>query len=151
MGSPRDSHSFRMQWLRGACLLLLCGALNLQAAQQTAQTPATNSSSQAQSGEMSVQEESSSPSTDSDAAKFRVNVKLVLARVVVRDSTGHAVGTLKKEDFELFDNGKKEVISNFDAEHVPAVPATLPTSPSAARNATASPNLAPPTFPSRYV
>src|SRR5215470_19309204 len=139
MGSPRDSFSFRMHWLRGACLLLpLCAALSLRAAQQTAQTPTTNSAGQGQSGEMSVKEETSSSSSDSDAAKFRVNVKLVLARVVVRDSTGHAVGNLKKEDFELFDNGKKQAISNFDAEHVAA--AAVAAAPSSAvPNGTANP------------
>src|SRR5262252_4992234 len=151
MGSPRDSHSFRMHWLRGACLLLpLCVALSLRAAQQTAQTPITNSASQGQSGEMSVKEENSASSTDSEAAKFRVNVKLVLARVVVRDSTGHAVGNLKKEDFELFDNGKKQVISNFDAEHVPAA-ATVSTTSIAGSGGSANSTSTPPTFPSRYI
>ena len=151
MGSPRDSFSFRMHWLRGACLLLpLCVALSLRAAQQTAQTPITNSASQGQSGEMSVKEENSASSTDSEAAKFRVNVKLVLARVMVRDSTGHAVGNLKKEDFELFDNGKKQVISNFDAEHVPAA-ATVSTTSIAGSGGSANSTSTPPTFPSRYI
>ena len=99
---------------------------------------------------MSVKEENSSSSADSEAAKFRVNVKLVLARVVVRDSTGHAVGNLKKEDFELFDNGKKQVISNFDAEHVPSVPVAT-TSPSGTPPNGAVHAVPPPTFPSRYV
>jgi VWFA-related protein len=123
--------------------------MNVGASQQTAQAPPANSSSQGQSGEMSVKEETSTPSTDSEAAKFRVNVKLVLARVVVRDSTGHAVGNLKKEDFELFDNGKKQVISNFDAEHGAAIPAASSAASGAAANGTVNP--APPTFPSRYV
>jgi VWFA-related protein len=151
MGSPRDSHSFRMHWLRGSCLLLLlCGVLNLRAAQQTAPTSSANSSTQGQSGEMSVKEETSTSAADSEAAKFRVNVKLVLARVVVRDSTGHAVGNLKKEDFEVFDNGKKQVISNFDAEHLPAPP-ILPTTPVTASGGTTNTTSTPPTFPSRYV
>ena len=152
MGSPRDSHSSCILRLRPACLLLLlCVVLNAQAAQQAGQTPPANGAGQGQSGEMSVKEETSTSSTDSEGAKFRVNVKLVLARVVVRDSTGHAVGNLKRDDFELFDNGKKQVISNFDAEHVPALMATPAASSSAATNATAAPTPAPPTFPSRYV
>src|SRR5215467_6800365 len=128
MGSPRDSHSLRMHWLWGCLPLLLCTVLNVRASQQTGQSSTPNNSNQGQSGEMSVKEETSSSSSDSEAAKFRVNVKLVLARVVVRDSTGHAVGNLKKEDFELFDNGKKQVISNFDAEHVPTAPTVSTTS-----------------------
>src|SRR5215467_4274162 len=151
MSSPRSSRSYRMYLLWAGCLLLLfCAVLKVRAAQQTSQTSTANNSSQGQSGEMSVKEETSTSSTDSEAAKFRVNVKLVLARVVVRDSTGHAVGNLKKEDFELFDNGKKQAISNFDAEHVAA--AAVAAAPSSAvPNGTANPIPAPPTFPSRYV
>jgi len=138
-----------MPWLHAACLsLLLCAALNMLAAQQTGQTSASNNPTQGQSGEMSVKEETSTSSADSEAAKFRVNVKLVLARVVVRDMTGHVVGNLKKEDFELFDNGKKQVISNFDAEHVPGTPTTASSAPP---TATPNPTPTPLAFPSRYV
>src|SRR5215472_7106986 len=140
MSPPRDSHFSRMRWLRaGGLLLLLCAVMNVGASQQTSQTPPANSSGQGQSGEMSVKEETSTSSSDSEAAKFRVNVKLVLARVVVRDSSGHAVGNLKKEDFELFDSGKKQVISNFDAEHVPAVPAATAGPPGPAPSGGATP------------
>jgi len=51
-----------------------------------------------------------------EATTFKVNVKLVLVRVVVRDAQGHAVGNLHKEDFLLFDNRKPQVITHFSAE-----------------------------------
>jgi len=47
---------------------------------------------------------------------FKVNVRLVLVRVVARDAKGHAVGNLHKEAFQLFDKGKPQVISQFSEE-----------------------------------
>jgi VWFA-related protein len=47
---------------------------------------------------------------------FKVNVRLVLVRVVARDPKGHAVGNLHKEDFQLFDKGKPQLISQFAVE-----------------------------------
>ena len=47
---------------------------------------------------------------------FKVNVRLVQVRVVVRDSHGKAIGNLNKEDFQLLDDGKVQVITKFDVE-----------------------------------
>jgi len=95
---------------------------------------------------MAVKDEATTEKV-AEAAQFRVNVRLVLARVVVRDANGHLIGGLHKEDFQIFDNGKPQVISNFDAEHIP--PPAPPTS--AATSAGSSTPVAPATFPSRYV
>lgn len=55
--------------------------------------------------------------TSHDAvATFKVTVRLVQVRVVVRDRQGHAIGNLHKEDFRLFDNGRPQVISKFSVE-----------------------------------
>ncbi len=47
---------------------------------------------------------------------FSSKVNLVSVPVVVRDIKGNAIGTLKKEDFQLFDKGKPQVISKFTIE-----------------------------------
>jgi VWFA-related protein len=55
-------------------------------------------------------------SSRDEATTFKVDVKLVLVRVVVWDGQGHAVGNLHKEDFQLLDKGKPQIISQFSAE-----------------------------------
>jgi VWFA-related protein len=54
---------------------------------------------------------------------FKVNVKLVVVRAVVRDSQGHAVGNLHQEDFQVFDKGKPQVIAQFEVEQPGALAA----------------------------
>ncbi len=55
--------------------------------------------------------------TSRDApATFSTKVNLVMVPVVVRDAHGKAVGTLQKEDFQLFDKGKPQVITRFSVE-----------------------------------
>ncbi|HEY4086996.1 MAG TPA: VWA domain-containing protein [Bryobacteraceae bacterium] len=50
------------------------------------------------------------------AAVFTSSSNLVQVPVVVRDNSGHAVGALRAEDFQVFDNGKPETISRFSIE-----------------------------------
>ena len=47
---------------------------------------------------------------------FKTRVHLVSVPVVVRDKAGRAVGNLEKQDFQLFDKGKPQVISRFSVE-----------------------------------
>jgi VWFA-related protein len=49
-------------------------------------------------------------------ATFSAKVNLVMVPVVVRDAKGKAVGTLQKEDFQLFDKGKPQIIARFSVE-----------------------------------
>jgi VWFA-related protein len=68
-------------------------------------------------------------STQDAPATFKSKVNLVLVPVVVRDRAGKPTGTLRQEDFALFDKGKPQVITKFSVEKagrngsVTAVPA----------------------------
>jgi VWFA-related protein len=51
-----------------------------------------------------------------EPALFTARVNLVPVPVVVRDRQGHAIGTLKQADFQLFDRGKPQYIARFSVE-----------------------------------
>jgi len=93
-------------WL--ASLTAFCAArMNAQAQEAPAKTEAPASQAPNDSSEVSTRD---------SAATFRVRVNLVLLRVVVRDGSGKAIANLKKEDFQLSDNRKPQVISTFSVE-----------------------------------
>jgi VWFA-related protein len=51
-------------------------------------------------------------------SRIEVTTELVLVNVVARDKKGNLVRDLKKSDFTLFEDGKKQDISTFDFENV---------------------------------
>src|SRR5438045_2028222 len=51
-----------------------------------------------------------------EPAIFKARVNLVPVPVVVRDRKGQAIGTLTKDDFQLFDRGKPQYIARFSVE-----------------------------------
>jgi len=93
-------------------LFQACWALPLLAAAAVAQTPPPAPPQNVT--EMAQHEE---------PATFQARVNLVMVPVVVRDRQGHAIGNLKKEDFQLFDRGKGQEITRFSIERPDTPPA----------------------------
>ena len=75
------------------------------------QTPAPSPAPQPESKQISAE-----IASHDEPTTFKVNVKLVVVRAVVRDSQGHAVGNLHQEDFHVYDKGKPQVITQFEVE-----------------------------------
>ena len=61
------------------------------------------------------------PQTQQPQYRVRVTSELVLVNVVARDKKGNLVRDLKKEDFTLLEDGKRQTISTFDFENVDAL------------------------------
>jgi VWFA-related protein len=57
----------------------------------------------------------------SSPGRIRITTELVLVNVVARDKKGNLVRDLKKEDFTLFEDGRKQEISTFDFENADQV------------------------------
>jgi len=51
-------------------------------------------------------------------ARMRVSTEVVLVNVVARDKHGNLIKDLKREDFTVYEDGKKQDLVSFDFEHV---------------------------------
>src|SRR5207248_9429005 len=58
------------------------------------------------------------PPAPANQGRIRVTTELVLVNVVAHDKKGNVVRDLKKEDFTVLEDGKKQEISSFDFENV---------------------------------
>ena len=88
-------------------LLLFQGGETARA-QQSQPTPATTPASA-----------TAAPSTQESSQEvltIKKQVNLVVVPVVVRDKKGKAVGSLERDDFQIFDDGKLQAISTFNIE-----------------------------------
>jgi len=104
------------QFLRIPLLLTVLFAIFLPSVASPQQSAPASPATTTATASSSTSEKAPEMSSHDQAATFKVNVKLVLVRVVVRDDKGHAVGNLTKDDFQVFDNRKAEVITHFSVE-----------------------------------
>ena len=115
-GFPKAS---RVIFLAG--ILSVLSAVGARA-QGTSSSPQSSSSQNPQSAQPQdaqrpvPQSQTQEIASHDTPATFKVRVNLVSVRVVVRDTNGKVIPNLKKEDFQLADNRKLQVISTFAVE-----------------------------------
>src|SRR5690349_9198754 len=72
------------------------------------------SSAQSQNKQGKGREPNAQPNqTNQDAAAVRIDTELVQIDVVVADKQGKLVSDLKREDFQILEDGKPQIISHF--------------------------------------
>jgi VWFA-related protein len=115
------------------------------------QTPPANPAPPAE-----TKQNSAELASHDEPATFKVNVKLVVVRAVVRDSQGHAIGNLRQDDFQVSDKGKPQVITQFEVEQPGTLAAkarqqSIENSGEIASTDTSSDAGKPPAVPERFV
>ncbi len=89
-----------------------------QSASQAVAPPPASPSASAAATPSATQTAANAPemSTHDNPLPLESRVNLVPVRVVVRDSNGNAIANLHREDFQLFEDGKPQIVSNFTVE-----------------------------------
>jgi len=95
-------------------------------------------------------------SSDQTQPSFKIQTKAnaVVVRVVVRDSKRKPIDGLTQNDFQLFDNGKPQTITQFGVDRPAAAPAASTSAPApqnAAQPSEAQPFAAPERFVALYI
>src|ERR1700733_1292053 len=80
------------------------------------QARAQNVSATPSAAKPEINQDSAELASQDEPARFQASARLVVVRVVARDSQGRAIGNLRKEDFEVFDKGKLQTITQFEVE-----------------------------------
>src|ERR1700721_1575778 len=117
----RTSRSLpRAAWFTLATGIFSFAALPSVRAQAPSATPQTPPAPQADTSQNAAKPDVKATKEEivshDSPALFKVRVNLVLVRVVVRDNSGKVISNLKKEDFQLADDGKHKIFSCFSKE-----------------------------------
>ncbi len=133
-----------------ACFLPFAGGpvVQAQTSPATPQAPASSTSKDTTKPDANLPPDEVT-SHDSPTT-FKVRVNLVLVRVVVRDASGKVITNLKKEDFQLEDNRKRQAISSFSVETPVSQVSTVKLGPAEAPPEEVPP-MTVPRLPQRFV
>jgi VWFA-related protein len=141
---------FRVAWIHFLTGVLFVGCVSAACAQTQ---PSSVQESRSEAPRSPQKPDAAAPNDEiiSHDTPFKVRVNLVVVRVVVRDAAGKAVTNLKKEDFQLADNRKPQMISSFSVEtpasHVPTVKADTEAGPTPSQGT----QVNAPELPQRFV
>jgi VWFA-related protein len=117
---PLVTHILRVSFSRAVAIawLTTAGALpQTQPPPGGAQTPSASATNAAPPQTAAPIDKNAPEMTTKEApAIFKTRVDLVSVPVVVRDSKGHVVSNLTKENFQVFDKGKPQEIIRFSLE-----------------------------------
>jgi VWFA-related protein len=108
---PNNLYFRTARWLR--CLAIGASLMGPSPCLAQGASPAVSSDALPKAG---GSQEASELTAHDEPATFKVNVKLVVLRAVVRDAKGNAVGGLRQEDFQVADRGKPQTITQFEVE-----------------------------------
>jgi VWFA-related protein len=119
----------RTVWFTFLGGILLFAGLPVARAQAPSASPQAAQAPPADTSQNAPKQDAKAPNDEivshDSPATFKVRVNVVLVRVVVRDNNGKVVTNLKKEDFQLADQRKPQIISSFSVEtpasHAPSV------------------------------
>ena len=74
---------------------------------------------------------------------IRATTELVLVNVVARDKNGNLIRDLKREDFNVYEDGQKQQVSSFDFENIDELALAAQNMPTATGTETVAPSAAP--------
>jgi VWFA-related protein len=91
--------------------------------------------------------------THDQPVTFKVQSNLVEVPVVARDRQGHAIANLRKDDFRVFDKGKRQEITKFSVQKAggPATPESRAENAQPLPDGRGSVAAGPPVLPNRFV
>ena len=111
----QDATQLRAAFLLTISLVFAGAGRAGQAGENSATGQAVTASTAAQAQKPATEPRGETTGQEAGPA-LKVRVNLVQVKVVVRDEKGQAVTNLKREDFQVYDDGKLQMISTFSVE-----------------------------------